>query len=156
MIGTPLEIIQWLYNQDKNKLFEIDVYKTKRSLRANAYVWELIGKIANVIGSTKEDVYREYIKDKGIYRIITLNDEAVPTFIKVWSNNGLGWICDTSKTNEEGLIDVVAYYGTSSYNTKQMSYFIDYVVEEAKALGIPTETPDEIARMKSLWQSSFK
>ena len=132
MIGTPLEIIQWLYNQDKNKLFEIDVYKTKRSLRANAYVWELIGKIANVIGSTKEDVYREYIKDKGIYRIITLNDEAVPTFIKVWSNNGLGWICDTSKTNEEGLIDVVAYYGTSSYNTKQMSYFIDYVVEEAK------------------------
>ena len=153
MIGTPLEIIQWLYSQNKEQLFEIKDYREKRSLRANGYAWELIGKIANEIGSTKNEVYREYIKHKGIYRIITLSKNAVPTFIKVWEERGLGWLCETSETESDDYIDVIAYYGTSSYNTKQMSYFVDYIVQEAKELGIETLPPDEINRMKSLWNN---
>lgn len=156
MIGTPLEIIQWLYSQNKEQLFEIKDYREKRSLKANGYAWELIGKIANEIGSTKNEVYREYIKHKGIYRVITLSKNAVPTFIKVWEERGLGWICETSETETEEYIDVIAYYGTSSYNTKQMSYFVDYIVQEAKELGIETLPPDEINRMKSLWKQCFK
>lgn len=152
MIGKSDEIIKWLFNEDRDKTFEIKEHKEKRSLRANNYAWELISNIANEIGSTKEEVYREYIKNKGIYRVITMNDRAVPTFIKVWSEKGLGWVCETSETNIEGLTDVIAYYGTSSYNTKQMSYFVDYVVEEAKALGIETLPPDEIERMKTAWK----
>jgi len=72
MIGSPLQVIQWLYSQDKDKKFEIKEHKEKRSLNANAYAWVLIGKIAEVVGNTKEEVYREYIKNKGIYRIITI------------------------------------------------------------------------------------
>jgi hypothetical protein len=34
-----------------------------------------------------------------------------------------------------------------------MAKFIDGVVEEAKQLGIETKTPDEIAQLKSLWES---
>ena len=113
----------------------------------------MIGKIANEIGSTKNEVYREYIKHKGIYRIITLSKKAAPTFIKVWEERGLGWICETSNAESDDYIDVIAYYGTSSYNTKQMSYFVDYIVQEAKGLGIETLPPDEINRMKSLWNN---
>lgn len=151
MIGKPIELIQWLYNQDKEQLFEIQEHKEKRSLNANSYCWVLIGKIAEVVGNTKEEVYREYIKNKGIYRIVTLNDKAVPTFIKLWTERGLGWICETSETNITGLTDVVAYYGSSSYNTKQMSHFIDYIVQEAKDLGIETLPPDEIKSLKESW-----
>ena len=151
MIGKPIEIIQYLYNQDKDKIFEIKEHKTKRSLNANAYCWVLMNKIADVIKSTKEEVYREYIKNKGIFRVITMNKEATDTFIRVWQDKGLGWICDTSESKFEGMIDVIAYYGTSSYNTKQMANFIDYVVEEAKALEIETLPPDEIEHLKSLW-----
>lgn len=151
MIGKPLELIQYLYNQDKDKTFEVKEHKVKRSLNANAYCWVLMNKIADVIKSTKEEVYREYIKNKGIFRIITMNKDATDTFIRVWQDKGLGWICDISESKYEGMIDVVAYYGTSSYNTKQMANFIDYVVEEAKNLGIETLTPDEIERLKSLW-----
>lgn len=151
MIGKPIEIIQYLYNQDKEKVFEIKEHKLKRSLNANAYCWVLMNKIADVIKSTKEEVYKEYIKNKGIFRVITMNKEASDTFIRVWQDKGLGWICDISESKYEGMIDVVAYYGTSSYNTKQMANFIDYVVEEAKNLGIETLTPDEIERLKSLW-----
>lgn len=151
MIGKPIEIIQYLYNQDKEKVFEIKEHKLKRSLNANAYCWVLMNKIADAIKSTKEEVYREYIKNKGIFRLITMNKDATNTFIKIWQEKGLGWICDISESKYEGMVDVVAYYGTSSYNTKQMANFIDYVVDEAKNLGIETLPPDEIERLKSLW-----
>ena len=151
MIGKPEELVRWLFNQDKEKVFEVKEHKLKRSLNANAYCWVLMNKIADAIKSTKEEVYREYIKNKGIFRLITMNKEATNTFIKVWQEKGLGWICDTSESKYEGMIDVVAYYGTSSYNTKQMANFIDYVVDEAKNLGIETLPPDEIERLKSLW-----
>ena len=151
MIGKPEELVRWLFNQDKEKVFEIKEHKVKRSLNANAYCWVLMNKIADAIKITKEEVYREYIKNKGIFRLITMNKEATDTFIRVWQEKGLGWICDTSESKYEGMIDVVAYYGTSSYNTKQMANFIDYVVDEAKNLGIETLPPDEIERLKSLW-----
>lgn len=151
MIGKPIELIQFLYNQDKDKTFEVKEHKVKRSLNANAYCWVLLNKIADAVKSTKEEVYREYIKNKGVFRLITMNKDAVDTFIKVWQERGIGWVCDTSESKYEGMVDVIAYYGTSSYNTKQMAHFIDYVVEEAKSLNIETLTPDEIERLKTLW-----
>lgn len=151
MVGTPEELIRYLFNQDKNKKFEIKEHKEKRSLRANNYAWELISKIADAIGSTKEEVYRDYITHKGIYRVITMNKEAVPTFIKVWNDKGLGWVCEQSGTKIAGLVDVVAYYGTSSYNTKQMANFIDYIVQEAKNLGIETLNPNDLESLKNSW-----
>lgn len=152
MIGNSQQIIQWLFNQDREQVFEIKEHKEKRSLNANAYCWVLIGKIAEVVGNTKEDVYREYIKNKGIYQVITMNSKAVKTFEKIWSEKGLGWLCETSETKIEGLTDVVAYYGTSSYNKKQMAHFIDYIVQEAKELDIETLPPSEIQRLKDLWE----
>ena len=129
---------------------KISKHREKRSKQANAYCWELLTKISEIIGSTKEDVYREYICQKGIYREITINNDAVNTFTHLWQERGLGWICEPFEKGEKESI-IYAYYGSSSYNTKQMSDFIDYVVQEAKGLGIPTETPDEIAKMKAMW-----
>ena len=65
MIGTPQEVIQWLFDQDKNKKFEIKPYHKKRSLNANAYAWMLIGKIADVVRNSKEEVYIEMLKKYG-------------------------------------------------------------------------------------------
>lgn len=154
MTGNRNEIIKWLLEQNDETVFDIKEHKQKRSLNANAYCWTLLGKIADVLGTTKEEIYREYIKDKGVYRIVTMNDEAVNTFITVWGKQGLGWICETSKTNIAGLVDVVAYYGTSSYNTKQMASFIDYVVEEAKVLKIETLPPTQIFWLKENWDNA--
>lgn len=154
---------QDILSEEFNKLqqeelleIEFDKPKKKRSLNANAYCWVLIGKIAEVLGNTKEEVYREYIKHKGIYRIITIEQAAVPTFQKVWEERGLGWLCETSETKIAGLVDVIAYYGSSSYNTKQMANFIDYIVQEAKDLGIETLSPVEIQRLKESWGDCFK
>lgn len=43
--------------------------------------------------------------------------------------------------------------GTSDMDTLEMGQCLDDLIVEAKALGIQTETPDEIARMKALEES---
>jgi hypothetical protein len=43
------------------------------------------------------------------------------------------------------------YYGSSGYDTKQMSILIDGLVADAQELGIDTMTPTELAKLKTLW-----
>lgn len=152
MIGTPEEIIRWLFNQNKEQQFEIKEYKEKRSNDANAYCWVLCKKIADVIGNTKEDVYREHIKAVGTFEIMPIKDEAVDRFISIWQDKGYGWLCEVfSKSKIDGYTNVIAYYGSSSYNTKEMSILIDDIIYQAKELDIETLPPDEVERMKNMW-----
>jgi hypothetical protein len=51
-----------------------------------------------------------------------------------------------SKIN--GCTNVILYYGSSTYNTAQMSLLIDHLVQDAKALGIETMTPQELEALK--------
>ena len=45
------------------------------------------------------------------------------------------------------------FKGSSEYDTREMSIFIDGIVSEAQGLGIDTRTPEELAEMKSLWEN---
>lgn len=45
-----------------------------------------------------------------------------------------------------------AYNGSSSYDTKQMSRLIDYVVQDAKSLDIETMTDRELSLLKEGWR----
>ncbi len=155
MTGTPIELIKYLYEQDKNKIFDLSEHSEKRSINANNYCWALIGKISQVMNIDKEDVYKDYVKNRGIFRTITIDDNAKNTFITAWEKLGLGYICE-EKGSSRGFTDIIAYYGTSSYNTKQMAYFIDYVVQEAQNLGIETKTEQEINELKERWEYEVK
>lgn len=155
MIGNSEEILHWLFSQEKDKVFKIEEYKKKRSLNANAYCWTLLGKIARKLGTTKELVYRDYIRHFGIYKIITIKENAVKTFKTLWNEKGLGFIAEESTlpSIDEDYIDIIAYYGTSSYNTTQMAQFIDYVVQEAKNLNIETLPENDIENLKRMWDN---
>jgi hypothetical protein len=155
MTGKSQEIIQWLFQQDREKIFEIKEHKEtkRRSLDANAYCWVLLQKISDKLGSSKEEIYRRIIKQKGTFEVIPIKNEAVDTFINAWQEHGLGWICEILRNSKlDGFTNVIAYYGSSTYDTKQMAYFIDYIVEEAKELGIETMTPNELESLKNSWR----
>lgn len=152
MIGTPEELSKYLWQLDKDKQYELKEHKRKRSLDANSYCWVLCKKIADALRITKEEVYRKAINEVGKFEILPIKDEAVRTFINAWSSKGIGWICEVfNKSKLDGYTNVIAYYGSSIYDTKEMSILIDNIVQEAKHLGIDTMTPDEIENLKSLW-----
>ena len=138
MIGNAEDIIVWLTQQDRSKIFEVKEHKQGRSLNANSYAWVLCREIAKVLGITKEEVYKKVIREYGEFEVIPIRADAVEKFIKIWRSKGLGWICDVNQSKLKGYLNVTAYYGSSVYDTKQMSLLINSLVEEAKMLGIVT------------------
>ena len=132
---------------------EIKKYRARRSLDANAYAWVLIDKIAENQCVTKEEVYREAIRSiGGNSEIVCVKNDAVEKLCEYWKRNGIGWQTDTMPSKIDGCTCVILYQGSSVYDTKQMSLLLDNLIQDCKALGIPTETPEMIERMKSLWE----
>lgn len=152
MVGTPIQLIQFLYEQDKEKQFEVSEHKQKRSLDANAYMWVLLSKIQEKLKVPKEEIYRDLIQNIGSYEVVPIKNEAVEKFRQAWSKNGLGWITDTTKSKLEGYTNVLAYYGSSTYNTSEMSRLIELVIQECRQLEIETKSKTEIESLLRSWK----
>lgn len=128
-------------------------WREKRSLDANGYFWVLADKVAKSLGADKVDVYRNAVKDiGGVSEIVCVKDEAVEKLRSGWEHNGLGWQTDALTSKIPGCTNVVLHYGSSTYDTKQMSALIDHIVQDAKSIGIETATPEELARMMEEWK----
>ena len=131
----------------------IKPYKPKRSLSANAYMWVLVGKLADATGISSTDIYRNTVKQLGVSQLIVINAAAAPTFKRIWEQHGLGWFVDDVDEDTGGSVILRAYYGSSTYNRKQMAALIDLVVQDCKQLGIETLTPAELAGLVDKWES---
>ena len=134
---------------DSLKDIDIDIdikkWRHKRSKDANAYAWVLIDKIADAMSIDKAEVYREAIREiGGVSDTVCIKDVAVQKLRSSWEKNGLGWQTDTFPSKIEGCTNVILYYGSSTYDTKQMSNLIDNLVKEAKSLNIETMPPDKL------------
>ena len=120
-------------------------YRKRRSLDANAYAWVLIDKIAERMRMTKEQVYRDHIRTLGgVSETVCVLDRAVERLCSAWSKNGLGWQTETFTSKLDGCTNVILYYGSSTYDTAQMSALIGALVQTCSALGIETKTQEEI------------
>lgn len=136
--------------KDEELSIVVKKYSKKRSLSQNAYLWVLLNEIAIKLNSTKEEVYKTFVKDYGVFEIIPLKNEAVNSFISKWSKNGIGWICQNlGESKLKGFTKLIAYYGTSSYNSEEMKRLLDAVVDECKELGINTMTLSDIMLLKN-------
>ena len=74
------------------------------------------------------------------------------TFQRRWSAKGTGWfaeVIDDSKI--QGYKLVFAYYGSSTYDTASMSKLIDYLVDDAKQMGIPIPASKEQEEALAAW-----
>lgn len=132
---------------------EIKPYRARRSLDANAYFFVLADKVAEKLNTTKEDVYRNCIKEiGGVSETVCVQDKAVDKLKEAWQCKGLGWMVDTFPSKIEGCTNVILYYGSSTYDTEQMSRLIENIIQDCKDLGIEYATPDEIANLLSLWE----
>lgn len=139
--------------KDKDKLsIEIKPYRARRSLDANAYAWVLIDKLSEKLNISKEDVYKEYIKHiGGNSEVVCVKSAAVERLCEGWQKNGIGWQTETFDSKISGCTNVILYYGSSCYNSAQMNRLLDLIIQDCHEHGIPTDTPDEIARMKAIW-----
>ena len=152
-IGKAMHLVR----NRKRMLYDLQIkeHRQKRSLDSNAYAWVLIGKLADAMRITPLEVYQQAIQNiGGNYEVIPIKDEAADHFKKVWEAKGLGWPCvDMGKSKIPGYRNLRAYYGSSTYDTKQMSQLIDNLVQDCKALDIETLTPEKLALLKEAWDA---
>lgn len=122
--------------------------KEKRSLDQNAYMWVLIGQIAAKLSISPAEVYRELIRDiGGNYYVGCFKKSEADNVKKDWESHGVGWVVDDLGDSKiPGCINLRLFYGSSHYDTAQMSRLIDVVIKECEEQGIQTETKDEILK----------
>ena len=151
-LGKAMQLVR----NRKRMLYDLEVkeHRKKRSLDANAYAWVLMGKLAEAMRITPVEVYRQAIVNiGGNYEVIPIKAEAADHFKRIWEAKGLGWPCeDMGKSKIPGYRNLRAYYGSSTYDTRQMSQLIDNLVQDCKALDIETMTPDKLALLVEEWR----
>lgn len=143
-----------LKNIKKGKQYELTIKPVtkKRSLDANAMCWVLMDKLATHYGIGVAEVYRHNIRDiGGNSDIICLQDRAVDAFCRSWQKNGLGWQTEKVPSKIDGCTNVKIWYGSSTYDTAQMSRLIDAVVQECKVAGIEVMSEREKLLLLERW-----
>lgn len=125
---------------------EIKKYREKRSLDQNALAWVFIDKLAEKIGAPPDEVYRHEIKQiGGVSETVCVLDKAADKLVETWKMNGLGWSAEKMPSKIEGCANVVLYFGSSTYDTAQMTRLIDVILQDCKAVGIDTTSLAEAA-----------
>lgn len=136
---------------------EIKEHRERRSLDANAYAWVLIGKLAEHYGIPPEDVYRQQIQNiGGVYTVTPIREDLVERFSRSWCAGHIGRMTDDlgECRNTRGYHNIRVWFGSSDYDTRQMSQLIDAIVQECQLVSIETQTPDQLADLKSRWEAA--
>lgn len=155
IIGKPPELIDI---KDKDLDITLEKSKVKRSRNANNYMWELVGQLAVVTNHSTTEIYRRAIRAVGIYRDWqNLTKAEAQTLSVAWSKLGLGWFSDPLDYEQDGdHIVLRTYYGSSTYNTAQMRRLIEWIVQDCRAVGINTLTPEEQSLLIDNWKGNTK
>lgn len=127
---------------------EIKQYRPHRSLDANAYLWVLLEKLATALCTTKDELYLLMLARYGVFTHVIVKSQAVDRIIAEWRTvRNLGEVT----INGQKGVQLQCYFGSSTYDSKEMARLIDGVVSECKECGIETLPPAELARMNQEW-----
>lgn len=162
--GVSIEILNKAKQENKFLHIEIDLKKEKRprTLSANAYCWVLCQQIAEAMSVngdffTKEDVYRQAIKD--LFSPVTnlVRNEDVNDMKEAWQSRGIGWICeDAGESTLYGQTRLNFYVGSSQFDVPKMSRLISGLVQDAEALGLDVVPDKEREEMLGKWERDRK
>lgn len=148
------QTISEVLEPQKKYTMVIKEFRKKRSLDANAYAWVLMNKLADKLNMGVRDLYRHYIPDiPENSQVVCVPTEAVEKLQSGWEHNGIGWCSDTLKSKLPGCTNVVLYYGSSTFDQKQMGVLLDLIIEDCKQVGVEYLTPEELERLKGEWDA---
>lgn len=147
--GEDMKALQKLdHIKESDLVIEVKKYFEKRSLDANGYFWKMSTEIAKALGSDKDTVYLMQLRKYGVFFDVRVKEEAVPMLKRTYR---LAEAFD-EWPHSDGSITVRCYIGSSHYDKKEMARLIDGTVQDAEELNIDTWTPEEIAKLLSVWE----
>ena len=139
---SALPEIEKIQNLEKLSI-EAKQYRAKRSLDANALLWACLSEIAVALRTDKWDIYLTMLKRYGKYTYICVKPNIVEAVKAQWRE------CEeigTININGQEAVQLLCYFGSSTYDTKEMSVLIDGVISEMKEIGLQTPESKEVRR----------
>lgn len=145
MIGNALKLIEFLYIQDKDKLYEVKEYKKKRNNNQNSRYWKLINELSLKTKISVEELHFNMLKNYSQrYEILVPADKEI---------RGIEYFERKSKIVKDGKEYIVYHVYTPSHELKtdEFAILLDGLIEECKNQGIDTRSPDEILKDEALF-----
>ena len=144
---------------DKDVSIEIKKASKARTKTANDFCWAMCTDIGNALRPPlpKEEVYRMAIKEVGKYETMHMRAEAIPAFREIWGKKGTGWFTEVVDYSPlPGCKVVFAYYGSSTYDTVEMSRLLDFLKQDMENmnLAIPVSRAEE-ERLLAQWGKAY-
>lgn len=153
MTGNKNECIKYLLEQEDDKLFDVKEHKDKRSNNANRLLWVCLGRIAKALKTDSWSVYMQMLKRYGTFTYICVKPSAVEGVKKQWREcEEIGELTIKGKK----AVQLLCYYGSSTYNTQEFSEFLDSVMSEMEEMNLPTPREEEIERALKQWEENQK
>lgn len=144
----PTEEVQTLAQCEKLSI-EIKKYRKKRSLDANGMLWACLGEIANVLRADKWEIYLQMLKRYGKYTYICVKPAVVEAVKAQWRECE---VLGEMEVNGQKAVQMLCYFGSSTYDTKEFSVLLDGVISEMRELGLQPPPTEEMKRALETWQ----
>lgn len=158
--GKPSDLVMYLVQADKEKLYDLAEHKEPRTKKANAYFHRLVGLLAKGERAKFFEKKNELILQYGNHELLRDKDGKL---LYVLLDDNDEWKSDVEKhyyptEYKDNFCGVdkrafVMFAGTSTYSSKDMAHLIDCTREECLGCGIPiteVETYEEKRLMEEL------
>ncbi len=151
-INEKVDAVDQINQMGQEKLMDIEIkpHRRKRSLDANAMLWACIGDIARVLGVPREKVYLKALRDYGQYEAMSCRADAFEMFKRQYKD------CEQVGTpyllNGEPWVDVICYFGSHTYDSKQFSDLLEGVIDDMRELGLQPPPPKSVQKGLELWE----
>ena len=114
-------------------------HRNRRSIDANAFLWACL-EIARAINSDTWSIYLYMLERYGKFTHILVKPEAVEQVRQVWRETKI-------VGEKDGMIQMLCFFGSSTYNTKEFSQLLDGVVSEMKEMHLETPPDEEMKQL---------
>ena len=154
-VKSAVRILTGLILAGKDELtLAITEYKKTRTLTQNAYYWGLLNKLKNKLKTREDELHIQLLQrygqdqkdENGNTVIFSLRSDISPVGILKYSK-----VIGTGTVNGVEFTHYKALKGSSEMDTAEMNVLIDGLISECKEVGIETDTPQELERLRGIW-----
>ena len=135
-IGNDTKKLHKIFNdfREKDILLDIKKYKQMRSNEQNRYFWKCVCVLAAGLGNDNWDQYLMELERYGKYSNIILQKDAYSDFKNMWRETRI--VGERRDKDGNEFYDVNCYYGSSTYDSQEMSRLIDGVRQDLADAGL--------------------
>lgn len=143
-------------DEELNRLFECETLSLKavkhfkkRSKDANGLLWACLGEMAAALRTDKWDLYLSLLKQYGKYTYIVVKEEAAEAVKRQWRESEIIGAIEMKDANGNQIpaVQMLCYYGSSTYNSQEFSVLLDGVKYEMEQAGLEPPPSREMKRV---------